>query len=224
MPKLILRGAYIRYADIRRDDEAGMFTRVHFTADFSEPVREAMEWGEPPSSIQSAKLDGNVTATHLILTPNGRELKQHELQLDVTEVADFQYFRVKDGESNSTHAELRFIVRTPVDGAGALIEQYIRHIGKGPAQLRINYEEQAVMDLAPGESKQVELGDGTPATITRGTELEGQDEDFEPAKAAGPSLAPAALVGGTHQRGTRGRPPRNREREAFADGSGVEIQ
>jgi len=37
-------------------------------------------------------------------------------------------------------------------------------------------------------------------------------------------LAPAALMGGTHQKGKRGRPPRNREREAIADGSAEDEQ
>lgn len=39
---------------------------------------------------------------------------------------------------------------------------------------------------------------------------------------AGPTLAPARTQGGTHQKGTKGRKPRNQEAESFADGSGEE--
>lgn len=39
----------------------------------------------------------------------------------------------------------------------------------------------------------------------------------------GPTLAPARAVGGTHQKGTRGKPGRNLDAEAFADGSAVEF-
>src|ERR1035437_10726781 len=102
MPKLLFRGAYVRFVDLRFDDKSKTtYTKLNFTASFSEPIREAMEWGAPPPGFSSAKLDGSMTATHLVLTPNGRELKTHELQLDAREISGFEFHRVKDGESRS---------------------------------------------------------------------------------------------------------------------------
>lgn len=61
MPKLIFRAALIRFVDLRYDDKAKQkYVKINFTAAFSEPVREAMEWGEPPAGFASAKLDGDL--------------------------------------------------------------------------------------------------------------------------------------------------------------------
>lgn len=156
MPKLIMRGCFVRYADIRRDDESGMFTRIHFTCTLSDVIRTAMEWGEPGEGFKQGKLDGALIATQLVLTPNSKELKDHELQLDVNDMGNFEFFRVKTGE-DSTELQLRFIVRSQVQGSGAMVEEYLRLIGKEPGQLRINYDEQAELDLATEEDKQDRL-------------------------------------------------------------------
>jgi len=88
VPKLIFRGASIRFVDLRYDDKSkSTYTKLNFTAQFSEPVREAMEWGEPPEGLATGNLDGEMNATHFILTPNGSELKQHEMQLDAKTIA-----------------------------------------------------------------------------------------------------------------------------------------
>ena len=195
MPKLLFRGAFIRFVDLRYDEKSKTtYTKINFTASFSEPIREAMEWGEPPAGFASADLDGQMAATHLILTPNGRELKQHELQLDAKEISAFKLVRVED-ENETTHNELRFQVATTSADAAALLSQYLSTIGKGEGQLRVNYDAQSEMDLAEDADQQERLI---------------SDEQAADTAEAGPSLAPALLVGGTHQRGTRGRPPRNR--------------
>ncbi|HOK47391.1 MAG TPA: hypothetical protein PLK67_15725 [Bryobacteraceae bacterium] len=115
MPSVLFRGAFIRHAVLQDDDEAGPFRRIHFTADFSEPVRQHMGWEELPEGLTSGKLAGELSGTHLILTPNGRELKQHELQISCSQVNDFQVFRVKNDDGKTTHTELRFIVRSNQD-------------------------------------------------------------------------------------------------------------
>ena len=183
MPKLIFRGAYLRFVDLRYDDKSKTtYTKLNFTSAFSEPVREAMEWGGPPAGFASAKLDGEMTATHLILTPNGA-LKQHEMQLDAQSIGGFELHRVKEGEGTAN--ELRFQIVTSVDGASALAEQYIRAMGKGEAQLRVNYEQQTEMPLE---------ADAQERLIS-----EAQADDTSEAT-DGPSVAPAAVMGGTHQR------------------------
>jgi hypothetical protein len=189
MPKLILRGAFIRFVDLRFDDKSKQkYVKLNFTAAFSDPVREALEWGEPPAGFDSAKLDGDLTASHFILTPDGKELRQHELQLDSTAISNFEFARVKVGE-DSFENQLRFQIVTSAVGATGQVEAYIEAIGKSTAQLRVNYEQQAEMPL---EDKQEPL-------ISREQARDTSEETDEPTDAAAP-LAPAATMGGTHQR------------------------
>ena len=189
MPKLIFRGAYIRFVDLRFDDRSKQkYVKLNFTAAFSDPVREALEWGEPPAGFDSAKLDGDLTASHFILTPDGKELRQHELQLDSTAISNFEFARVKVGE-DSFENQLRFQIVTSAVGATGQVEAYIEAIGKSTAQLRVNYEQQAEMPL---EDKQEPL-------ISREQARDTSEETDEPTDAAAP-LAPAATMGGTHQR------------------------
>ncbi len=189
MPKLIFRGAYIRFVDLRFDDRSKQkYVKLNFTAAFSDPVREALEWGEPPAGFDSAKLDGDLTASHFILTPDGKELRQHELQLDSTGISNFEFARVKVDE-DSFENQLRFQIVTSAVGATGQVEAYIEAIGKSTAQLRVNYEQQAEMPL---EDKQEPL-------ISREQARDTSEETDEPTDAAAP-LAPAATMGGTHQR------------------------
>ena len=189
MPKLIFRGACIRFVDLRYDDKSKTkYAKINFTAAFSEPVREALEWGEPPAGFASAKLDGDLTASHFILTPDGKELRKHELQMDSTGIGNFEITRVKVGE-DSYENELRFQIVTSAFGAAGRVEAYLELIGKGSAQLRVNYEQQAEMPL---EDKQDPLISPEQAADT-------SEETDEPTDSAAP-LAPAAVMGGTHQR------------------------
>lgn len=52
--------------------------------------------------------------------------------------------------------------------------------------------------------------------------FEGLAVEFIAKAAAGPTLAPARTQGGTHQKATKGRKPRNQEAESFADGSSAD--
>ena len=199
MSKLIFRGASIRFVDLRYDEKSKTtYTKLNFIADFSEPVREAMEWGEPPAGLSSGDLDGEMNATHFILTPNGKELKAHEMQLDTKTIGAFRFVRSEEGD------KLKFQIISSVDGAAALVEQYLRTIGVGDAQLRVNYEYQEEMPLEDAFLDDERAEDTS-------------EEVDEPAAAP---LASATVMGGSHQKGTRGRPPRDKAREAIADGSG----
>lgn len=193
MPKLIFRGSFIRFVDLRYDEKAKTrYVKLNMSAEFTDPVREAMGWSPLPDSFTGADLSGELTATKFVLTPNGKEINT-ELALDVKQVADFSVVRVKDDQEGATHCELRFQIVTTAKGAAALAEAYLDVVGKGQGQLRVNYEEQTKMDLG-GEEPQSER------LIS-----EEQAHDTSAATDEGPTLAPAALVGGTHQRGTRQR-------------------
>lgn len=186
MPKLIFRGAYVRYVDLRYDDKSKVkYVKINFTAAFSEPVREAMEWGEPPAGFSSAKLDGDLSASHFILTPDGKELKIHELQIDAKSIGNFEVVRVQIGE-DSYENELRFQVVTSAAGAASLLESYLEAIGKGTGQLRVNYDRQEELPLDDKQERLI-------------SEEQAHDSSEETDDLEAP-LAPAAAMGGTHQR------------------------
>jgi hypothetical protein len=151
MNTIIFRGAFIRYFDFRKG-EAGWFARAHFTSEFTDRVAEAMQWGAPPVGCTAGKLEGSLHATHMILTPNAKELRQHELQLDCNQVGDFEFVRVTENES--TRTELRFKISTPVEGAEGILGAYARRIGQSVSQLRVGYAKQEELDLTSGPPEQ----------------------------------------------------------------------
>lgn len=140
MPNLILRGVHIRFIDIRAA-EAGLFCRAHLTADYSDTIIREMGWQDLPASFDSAKLDGELVAHSAILTPNGKDEQKHELEFEADKVSDFSVHRVKDGD-DSTHTELRFIVRSVKEETASKLEDYWRKIGDGVAQMKLTYEKQ----------------------------------------------------------------------------------
>ncbi len=88
------------------------------------------------------------------MTPNGRELKQHEIQISAKEIGGFELHRVKNEGGDSTSNELRFQVITADPEAAGKIREYLANIGKGEAQLRVNYEVQSEIELhADGEGE-----------------------------------------------------------------------
>jgi hypothetical protein len=194
MPKLIFRAALIRFVDLRYDEKSkAKYVKINFTASFSEPVREAMEWGEPPAGFASAKLDGDLTASHIILTPDGKELSQHELQMDISGASGFEVHRVKVGE-DSHENELRFQVVTSAPGAAARLEAYLEVIGKGTAQLRVNYEQQ--QPLVTTDTQERLISEEQAHDTSEATDDTAADDPGAP-------LAQAATMGGTHQRKVR---------------------
>ena len=219
MAKVIFRGARVRFADVR-EGKAGVYTRIYITAVFSDVVRRAMGWGVnedgvlTPMIVNSGKLGGEIHATHIILTPNGKELRKHELQLDVEVVDDFQYFRVTDSDSESISEEVRFTVHTAVSGAAGLLENYMRKIGtsdKSVGQLRIAYEEQMELGEPPADDAEeggtcvdcnngIALVDGDPTMHVSGQPCAAYEGDGE----GGPALASVAQMGSGHRKRGRG--------------------
>jgi hypothetical protein len=158
MEKLIFRGAEIRYSDTRKD-EGGVFVRIHMTADFTEVVREAMGWNV--GTFSKGKLVPNdLCATHISLIPDEKSFRNHAIDLEITNMSDFEYFEVKDEDGNVSH-EVRFIVRTPVEGAETKVANYMRFAGAS-AQLRVNYQVQDPLPLEQGTAK-APAGKATPA-------------------------------------------------------------
>jgi hypothetical protein len=154
MPKLIFRGCSIRYVDLRYDEKSKtVYCKLNLTAELTKPVREAMQWGEVPHGFLSCDLEGSVIATHFILTPNDKELRSRELQMAAKDLGSFKLMRVNDDQEGASHSELRFQLTTTAEGAEAQIGEYLRMAGKAEGQLRVNYEEQAELDMESEEKQ-----------------------------------------------------------------------
>lgn len=146
MPKLTFRGCFIRFVDLRYDEKSKTcYTKVNFTASWTEPIREAMEWGQPPEGFASAKLDGELVATGFELIPNG-DLKQHGFDLEAKEASGFELHRVQNDDGDSVSNELRFQIITTASKAGQKLAAYLGVIGKGEAQLKVTYEAQSELE------------------------------------------------------------------------------
>ncbi len=151
MAQIIFRGVSIRYADLRLKEEAGVFARLHLSADDTDTVREAMDWEKMPDCVDSCKLSGAFMGKHFELIPNDRNLKQFGLTLDISEVEDFRLVPVKNEDGEITDRKLRFIVRSTQKGAIALAEEYLTRMGSHVGQLKLSYAKQEKLDLQPGK-------------------------------------------------------------------------
>ncbi len=159
MPSLTFRGAFIRYFDCRLQ-EGGAFTRIHASADLSDPIREAMDWPQIADEIESCKLSGSLAAEHFVMTPTDKALKSHEFQLPVGEVTDFEVARVKEDDGESVRTELRFKMRSASGSAAALLFEYLSTVGKAPAAMKLRYSEQGSLTEETSEAiEKQEVGD-----------------------------------------------------------------
>lgn len=136
------RGAKIRYYD-GRHNEGGSFVRLHITAEFTQPVLEAMGWTDPGPSGYDVKLTGELVGTHLVLTPNDKKLREREISLDINEVSAFKLVTIEKDEVK--RRELRFVIRTPSPEAVTLVDGYVRSVRDNEAALKISYSKQETL-------------------------------------------------------------------------------
>jgi len=151
---ITFRGAILKHFDVRQGKEGGdVFCRIHISSDYSEQVQEKMEWEPIPESVTECKLTGSLLATNFILTPGDKQLRQFELNFDISSVEDFSVVAVRNDDGDICGRELRFVVRTPKDGVEGFVGNYIRRVGRHAGALKIRYSVQEELDLGTGESK-----------------------------------------------------------------------
>jgi hypothetical protein len=152
MSTITLSGAYIRHAGFAQQNGGSLIKRVHFTANLTKAVCEAMEWQtEMPECVDSAKLSGSLNATRILLTPKDDKLAKHEIQLECTQVSDFELVYVQEKDRESRRLELRFQAIVADAIAIGTAEEYAQKCGKAPATLKINYSEQQTLPIKEGE-------------------------------------------------------------------------
>lgn len=157
MPEVLFRAAHIRYVDVRHKEEAGVFVRLHMTADYSTPICDHFGWpSDLDESITQCKLAGELAAVNMVLTPNDPALMRHEIQLECRDVSDFQLAGIRDKDSGEISGhELRFIARSGQADAEALAGVWLRTMGSGTGNLRVTYADQGALE--PDEEKQMPL-------------------------------------------------------------------
>ncbi len=152
MPKLTFRGAFIRFVDLRYDEKSKtVYTKINFTASWTEPIREAMGWGQPSEGFNDGGLEGELVATHFEVIPNG-DLKQHAFDLEAKEIHSFTHALVKDGDSATR--ELRFQITTTALKAAQKLAAFLAVIGKGQAQLKVTYEAQSELEEEAADAQE----------------------------------------------------------------------
>lgn len=122
-----------------------------FSSTFPKSVGDAMGWNGLQDGITSAKLDGELAATHVSMTPkDGALSKKYKVAFDATKVSDFQVFRLElDGHKGKGHRlELRFKVSFADTQACARLEEYMTHAGEAKAALTVSYVQQTAVDLS----------------------------------------------------------------------------
>ena len=188
MPQILFRGTTLRYLDLRRD-EGGSFTRLHLTADYSEPVQQAMGWEPIPESVTTCKLSGKIAAVNMVLTPTDKALQRNEIQMEASEVGDFALAPTKNDDGDVTGHELRFVLRTNESAAWAALGQYFVAMGQGTAALKVTFAEQTTLEGEDRQGNLVEMPDAT-------ADDEERDDEADAPVSVEPPLASAVQVAG----------------------------
>jgi len=138
---VVFRGAYIRSFTMKNGTD-GRGIRVEVTADWTDKVREHMEWEEISHGVGACDLTGRLAANVVTLTPSKNDLKQHALEFEASEVGGFALIPQLDKEGEVTGRELRFTIKTAQLDAAKKIERYVQTLGREAAQMRVSYEKQ----------------------------------------------------------------------------------
>ncbi len=152
------RGARIRQSDLRFNDAGQPYTRVTFAADWSDTVREKMDWQEIPECVSgAAKLTGEIIGDYFMLIPGDPSLKDFEIKIPISSVEAFELVTRKakeDGEMNERYLRFIVICQPPAgdqDSPGMWIENYARKCGQHEGLLKVHYAKQESLDLQDKE-------------------------------------------------------------------------
>lgn len=126
-------------------DEGTKRVRINVRASLTKEVRDKMDWPEPArendhrtieDAAKALKLEGEIAAANVILTPNEKELKRNAIDIHVESIKDFQLVAVKDGEAR--RRELRFQLIGVAPGILGVVEGYADTVGMGKAGMKVS--------------------------------------------------------------------------------------
>jgi hypothetical protein len=140
---ITFRGAIVRHFDVRQSPKGeGMWVNIHMSADFTDTLREAMDWEDLPDSYRDADLSGDLAGVEMFLKPNGRELDRYALKLNIRSVDSFKVVSLKQGDDKEDERELRFTITTNAEKAHVFLGSWVRYIGRGKGVLKVSYSQQ----------------------------------------------------------------------------------
>lgn len=130
-----------------RSPEKGV---ASFSASFTDKVKQAMGWQDIPECMTGGKLEGDLHATEAVLSPNEKELRKHQVSLDVARVLNFETVRLELERSKGKghRTELRFKVQFTDPNGARKLEQYLISCGK--SRLTIAYTKAPVQEELDG--------------------------------------------------------------------------
>lgn len=133
-----------------RSPKGGVAT---FSSSLNNKVCSAMGWGIGAGNT-SAKLEGELHASTLILKPNEAGLVKHKLEMEnIQSVAAFESvrFEVEGKKGKGFRHEIHFKVKFGGKDACRDLERYMLTIGEGKASLTISYVKQQELTGEDGE-------------------------------------------------------------------------
>lgn len=133
-----------------------------FSCNYTQTVKEAMEWGDAAEYYKSGKLDGDLTGRKMTIRPSDGPLEKFTIEVDITSVYGFELTRYEiEGKRGKGHRwELHFTVDFNDPTGCRYLEEFKVNCGKGKASITISHEPQAKQDSLPGtelDSKQSKL-------------------------------------------------------------------
>jgi hypothetical protein len=144
---ITFRGATVRHFDVRQSPKGeGMWVNIHMSADFTDTLREAMDWEDLPESYKDADLSGDLAGVEMYLKPNGKELDQYALKLYIKTVDRFKVVSLKQSEDDPDERELRFTITTNAKKAHVYLGSWVQYIGTGKGVLKVSYSAQGELE------------------------------------------------------------------------------
>lgn len=125
-----------------RDKNGGDAT---FVSTFPRSVGDHMGWNGFPTGATSVKLEGELAARNMKLTPKDGPLSKWTTTFEINRVGDFQAFRLEsEGTRGKGHRiELRFKVEFADREGCRYLEEYMTNAGEAKASLEVSYTKQA---------------------------------------------------------------------------------
>ena len=114
-----------------------------------------MGWNGFPAGATSVKLEGELHATSMTLTPKEGPLSKWTTTFDISKVSDFQAFRLEsEGTRGKGHRiELRFGVSFADREGCRYLEEYMTNAGEAKASLDVSYTKQAEQSSMIGDER-----------------------------------------------------------------------
>lgn len=129
----------------------GTYTRMHFNADFSKPVRDVMGWEDHPKGYGAADLRGQLAGVKMTLKPSKRELAEQAFEMPITVVDGFSVSPLKQKDDKPDVLVLSLTVLTMSKKAYMALGKWKDTLGEAEAHLTIEYSDEDQATLVPSD-------------------------------------------------------------------------